>query len=151
VYVLGFPLGLVEEGKQNFVIVRSGTIARIRDALAEKRDSFLIDSFAFPGNSGGPVIALPEIVSIAGTKPHNAAYLIGMMRDYVPYRDVAVSQQTKRPRIVLRKIPAWPRVMTVDDIEDVMNTAVANAKGPIATSTPAQTPSLVPTPNAAHN
>lgn len=151
VYVLGFPLGLVEPGKQNFVIVRSGVIARIQDALAEKRDSFLIDSFAFPGNSGGPVITRPELFSITGTKSQNRSYVIGMMRDYVPYRDVAVSEQTKRPRIVFEENSGLADVIPIDDIQDAINTAVATAKGPMPASKPAQTPSTTPTANTARH
>ena len=63
VYVLGFPLGLVG-GERNFVIVRQGAIARIRDALAGVTKEFLVDAFIFPGNSGGPVITKPEISTI---------------------------------------------------------------------------------------
>src|SRR5207244_10980123 len=42
-YVLGFPMGLTGR-KRNGVIVRSGSIARIRDTLARNNPEFLIDS-----------------------------------------------------------------------------------------------------------
>src|SRR5437667_5124487 len=73
-YVLGFPMGLVG-GKRNAVIVRSGSIARIRDVLARSNDTFLVDAFVFPGNSGGPVILKPEVVAIDGTASVGQAYL----------------------------------------------------------------------------
>ena len=46
IYTLGFPLGLVSE--RDYVIVRQGVLARIRDALSGFSDEYLIDSFVFP-------------------------------------------------------------------------------------------------------
>ncbi len=67
VFVLGFPLQLVG-GERNFVIVRQGIIARIGDMLEGYSKTFLVDTFIFPGNSGGPVFLRPEVVAITGTK-----------------------------------------------------------------------------------
>lgn len=78
-YVLGFPMGIIGD-KRNTVIVRSGSIARIRDALAKVNPIFLVDAFVFPGNSGGPVISKPDAISIQGTKSQDAAYLIGIVQ-----------------------------------------------------------------------
>jgi len=64
VFTLGFPLGLVGE-ERNFVIVRQGCIARIRDALAGTSKEFLVDMSIFPGNSGGPVVSIPELLTPA--------------------------------------------------------------------------------------
>src|SRR5205814_3445547 len=102
VYSLGFPMGLVG-GERNFVIVRQGAIARIRDALAGTTKEFLIDAAIFPGNSGGPVVTRPELASIQGTKAQNAAYLVGLVKAYIPYQDAAISLQTRRPRIVFEE------------------------------------------------
>lgn len=68
IFVLGFPMGLVGPG-QEYVVVRQGAIARVRDTLDSPSTvtSFLVDSFVFPGNSGSPVVSKPEIVSISGT------------------------------------------------------------------------------------
>ncbi len=96
-YVLGFPMGIVTN-QNNCVIARSGIIARIRDVLAGASSTFLIDANIYPGNSGGPVINKPETTFINGTNSLLNAHLIGMVKSYVPYRDVAVSQ----PRIQLR-------------------------------------------------
>ena len=101
-YILGFPMGLVG-GPRNYVIVRQGTIARVRDYLAGSSKELLIDATIFPGNSGGPVITRPELTSIQGTKSQNAAYLIGVVQSYLPYQDVAISAQTKRPRIIFEE------------------------------------------------
>ena len=53
--------------------------------------------------------------------------------------------------VITKREPGLAGVVPVDDIEDVINRAVANAKGPIGTSVPAQTPSLAPTPSAARD
>lgn len=98
-YILGFPMGLVG-AERSFVIVRQGAIARIRDYLAGASKELLMDCMIFPGNSGGPVVTKPEAMSIQGTKSQSAAYLIGVVAGYIPYRDVAISQQTKKPRVV---------------------------------------------------
>lgn len=99
VYVLGFPMGLVSIDRQH-VILRSGAIARIRDFFEKRSSDFIVDALVFPGNSGGPVILKPEIISIEGTKSNPNAGLIGVIKSYIPYQDIAVSQQTGRPRII---------------------------------------------------
>ena len=93
IFVLGFPLG--ESGEErSYAIVRQGIIARIQDWLRESTRTFLIDSSVFAGNSGGPVLLKPEIASVRGTNTNDRCALIGMVSSYLPYREVAVSQQT---------------------------------------------------------
>jgi hypothetical protein len=118
-YVLGFPMGLVG-GQRNVVIVRSGSIARIRDALARSNDTFLVDALVFPGNSGGPVVLKPEVTAIVGTRPVDRAFLIGIVRSYVPYEDVAVSHQTGRARVVFAENSGLAAVHPVDYIEEAV-------------------------------
>lgn len=118
-YVLGFPMGLVG-GHRNSVIVRSGTLARIRDVLAGSNTAFLVDAFVFPGNSGGPVILKPEALAIEGTAAQTMPYLIGVVQAYVPYEDVAVSVQTGRPRIVFEENAGLAAVLPVDFIEETI-------------------------------
>lgn len=115
-YVLGFPMGLIG-GERNTVTVRSGSIARIRDTLAKATEEFLVDAFIFPGNSGGPVVSKPEALSIKGTKSQSAAYLIGIVKSYVSYKDVAVSLQTMRPRIIFEENSGLAAVHPIDCIE----------------------------------
>lgn len=115
IYVLGFPMGLMPSDRQH-VIVRSGIIARIRDLYEERSSSFTVDSLVFPGNSGGPVVYKPEIVSIQGTKTLKRAALIGIVKSYIPYQDVAISQQTQRPRIIFEENSGLANVETVDKI-----------------------------------
>jgi S1-C subfamily serine protease len=119
VFVLGFPMGLVG-GDRNFVIVRQGTIARIRDTLAGGTKECLVDVSVFPGNSGGPVVTRPEFAAIQGTKPQYASYLLGIVKSYIPYRDVAISAQTKRPRIIFEENSGLTAVIPVEFIKDAV-------------------------------
>jgi hypothetical protein len=116
VYVLGFPMGLVGEHR-NTVIVREGIVARIRDTLVGASQTYLVDSFVFPGNSGGPVISKPEVHSIRGTSAIGAAYLIGIIRAYVPFVDVAVSMQTRRPRVTFEENSGLGEVHPIDCVQ----------------------------------
>lgn len=102
VFVLGFPLG--EAGtERNYTIVRQGIIARAQDWLSGATNTFLIDASIFPGNSGGPVLLKPELASVEGTKSNNRCMLIGMVSSYLPYREIAVSQQTGRQRMLFEE------------------------------------------------
>ena len=122
IFLLGFPMG--DAGKdQNFVIARQGAIARIRDAIAGKSKHFLIDAAIFPGNSGGPVVTKPEIVSIQGTQAHSEANLIGIVAGYIPFQDIAISVQTKRPRIIFEENSGLGVVFSIEDITAVVERA----------------------------
>jgi hypothetical protein len=88
--------------------------------LISKSDSFLIDSFVFPGNSGGPVVLKPEIISIAGTPSQSKSYLIGMVIGYQSYVDVAVSQQTQHQRITFEENSGLATVVPTDYIADAI-------------------------------
>jgi S1-C subfamily serine protease len=115
IYLLGYPLGIVDTNSQ-YVIARYGIIARIRDTLAYKGKGFIIDTKNYPGNSGGPVILKAEATSIEGTKSNNKAQLIGIVNSYIPYIDVAISAQTKRPRITFEENSGLANVIPVDYI-----------------------------------
>jgi hypothetical protein len=129
VFALGFPMGmgvmlgpaspmLFED--RNYVIARQGSIARIRDCLAGVTNEFLADLFIFPGNSGGPVVLRPEMLSIQGTKPNNIAYLIGIVREYIPYSDIAVSQQTQQPRIIFQENSGLAGIIPIDYVNELL-------------------------------
>lgn len=115
VFALGFPVSLVGD-KSNSVIVRGGTVARIRDTFKNPLEPFLIDTTVFPGNSGGPVINKPEVVSIQGTKAVSDANLIGIIASYVPYQDFAVSRQTGNLRVIFEENSGLSNVFSVDCI-----------------------------------
>jgi hypothetical protein len=119
VFVLGFPMNLAGV-QRNYVIVRHGCIARISDMLEGTSSDFLLDTFIFPGNSGGPVILKPEAISITGTPSQNNAYLIGIVRAYIPYTDTAISPQTGRPRISFEENSGLAEVLPIDDIDQAI-------------------------------
>ena len=88
--VLGFPMGL-RSTEHARPIARRGMVARAEPTLV------IADVFVYPGNSGGPVLYVP-----------------GVIVSFIPYRDVAISLQTNRPRAVFEEnsglanvVPAW--------------------------------------------
>jgi hypothetical protein len=119
VFVLGFPMNLAGV-QRNYVIVRQGCIARISSMLGGADPTFLLDAFTFPGNSGSPVILKPEAISITGTPAQNNAYLIGIVRSYIPYTDLAISPQTGRPRISFEENSGLAEVLPVDNIDEAI-------------------------------
>ncbi|MDE2779235.1 MAG: serine protease [Chloroflexota bacterium] len=127
VFVLGFPLGM-SGGEYNYTIVRQGNIARIRDWLNGRSNTFLIDASVFPGNSGGPVIIKPEAVSIRGTTANKRAYLMGMVSAYIPYEDVAVSQQSGKARAVFVENSGLGIVVPMNIIKETVSLAVETSK-----------------------
>jgi Trypsin-like peptidase domain len=127
IFVLGFPMD--RAGKErNYVIVRHGIIARISEILDRASDTFMIDSLVYPGNSGGPVILKPEIVSISGTKSNSNAYLIGLVISYIPYQDLAVSTQTGEQRIMFEENSGLAEVLPIDSIDETIKAALADKK-----------------------
>jgi len=123
VFVLGFPMGISGE-ERNYTIVRNGIIARIQDWLHEKADEFLIDANVFPGNSGGPVVTRPESVQISGTQSFMRCCLIGMVSSYLPYDDVAISQQTNKPRVIFQENSGLAVVVPLDTIQETVKFAL---------------------------
>ncbi len=126
-YALGFPMGIVAKDRQN-VTVRSGVIARVRDLYENRTTDFTIDAFVFPGNSGGPVVMKPELISIQGTPAFKKAALVGIVKGYIPYRDVAISSQTKRPRITFEENTGLSLVESVDSIMEAIALDQKNKK-----------------------
>lgn len=134
VYVLGFPMGMVDTTRQ-YVVCRSGCISRIQDVLEGKPNGFLIDATVFPGNSGGPVLIRPEQSSIKGTKAIMQSYLIGIVESYVPYNDVAISQQTLRPRIIFEENSGLTSVITIDRVNETVERERMRIKARISKAT----------------
>ena len=107
---LGFPMGL-RSVDHAMPIARRGMVGR-KDSKV-----LLADLFVFPGNSGGPVLYVPTFK--LGAVKFNLTFLeqemlIGMVSSFLPYRDFAVSMQTKRTRVVFEEnsglanlVPAW--------------------------------------------
>ncbi len=120
VFVLGFPMGISDKIDRNYVIARRGSIAKIDDVA---RGTFLIDALVFPGNSGGPVVLATNVNFLQGTKPQERAYLIGMVRSYLPYRDVAFSGQTGEARLLSEENSGLAEVIPVDYLNETIKAA----------------------------
>jgi S1-C subfamily serine protease len=131
VYVLGYPMGLVSAAWQS-AICRMGCIARIQDVIVAGTGEFLIDAAIFPGNSGGPVVLRPEAMAITGTKGVSKANLVGVVQSYLPYQDVAVSVQTRRPRITFDENSGLAPVIPVDRVNELMAASMRRVKSRIA-------------------
>ena len=108
---LGFPMGL-RSVNHAMPIARSGMVGRADPA------SLLADLFVFPGNSGGPVLYVPPLragsATASGAEFVQHEMLVGMVSSFISYSDVAVSKQTRRPRVVFEEnsglanvVPAW--------------------------------------------
>jgi len=69
------------------------------------------------------VVLKPEIVSIEGTKTITRAALIGIITSYVPYKDIAISQQTGRIRITFEENSGLAAVLPADYIIEVVEKA----------------------------
>lgn len=98
-YVLGFPMSIAGE-EQNHVCVKGGLISRIDEEIIKTSKAFMIDSSIFPGNSGGPVILRPTVMSIDGTKAVNKPYLLGIVSGYLTYSEQLYTHQTKPATVV---------------------------------------------------
>jgi S1-C subfamily serine protease len=121
VFVLGFPMGLAGS-QRNYVIVRQGVIARISEMIESASTTFMLDAFVFPGNSGGPVVLKPEIVSIEGTKANQKAALVGVVTQSRNYVDTAVSGQTGRARITFEENAGLAEVLPIDYVNAAITT-----------------------------
>jgi hypothetical protein len=75
--------------ERNHVIARFGMIARLDDEILTGSRTFLIDASVFPGNSGAPVIVKPSSESLAGGRPIDQVYVIGMVRSMDWVREAA--------------------------------------------------------------
>jgi hypothetical protein len=78
------------------------------------------DAFIFPGNGGGPVISALNSNALQGTKVQNRVYLIGVVRGYLPYTDVAINQQTGLIRLVSQENSGLAEVVPVDYINETI-------------------------------
>jgi hypothetical protein len=84
-------------------IIRKGSIARVN-----KNKTIYIDGSVFPGNSGSPVFILPSPIRYTskGVNIGNdniGGKFLGIISQYMPYSEVAISQQTGRPRIIFEE------------------------------------------------
>ena len=127
IFVLGFPMGLVDKDRQ-YVICRGGCIARISDYLEDHANDFLIDALVFPGNSGGPVILCPSAYSLKGIAPITRSLLLGIVKSYIPYRDIAISPQTNDARIAFQENSGLAAVEPTSSILETVEIASKRMK-----------------------
>ena len=125
-FVLGFPMSISGKAK-NFVIVRQGIIARVDEEVLED-GYFYIDASAYPGNSGGPVIIKPEVVSINGTGTNGSAGLIGVISAGEIYKDIAISQQTGEAKIIFTEQTGLVRVVPIELVYEIIDAIMASSK-----------------------
>jgi len=126
-YILGFPMGIIG-GERNFVIVRQGVIARIRDYLAGLSKEILMDCMVFPGNSGGPVVTKPEAMCIDGTKSQNVPKLVGIVAQSITYKEVAISPQTGRPRVIFEDNSGLASIVPIQYLVDLIQNVESSKK-----------------------
>lgn len=102
-------------------IFRVGNISR-----KNKNSTLFVDAFAFPGNSGSPVFLSPSSIRFdsnsfnIGGDPLGDKF-IGVIGAYIPYEEVAVSTQTKRPRVIFQENSGLALIWTVDFINEIIN------------------------------
>ena len=87
VVVLGHPIS-VSSGYGLHPIVRTGSISQVSYMYSRnfKHKHFLIDAFAYPGNSGGPVIGIVE--KIVDDKLVYENCIIGIVQSVVMYNNI---------------------------------------------------------------
>jgi len=102
-------------------IFRSGTISRIN-----KDKTIFLDAFAFPGNSGSPVFLKSSPFRFdskdlnLGSDPLGDKF-IGIIGAYIPYDDVAISIQTKKPRVIFQENSGIALIWSIDFINEIIN------------------------------
>ena len=120
-FILGFPMGIAGTD-QNDVIVRHGIVARIQDWYDGRSKYFLIDSSIYPGNSGGPVVLKPVMWSSNNAPRFSKPKIIGLISAYLPYKDVAISNQTGLIRLVSEENSGLATVVPIDAVIELTST-----------------------------
>jgi len=59
-------------------------------------------------------------MSIKGTKSQNAAYLIGVVAQSIAYRDIAISMQTQKPRVLFEDNSGLTSIVPVQYLIDLI-------------------------------
>lgn len=115
VYSLGFPMAMVNV-KHSYPICRMGCISSISSAYDGLNPiDYIVDAQSFPGNSGGPIVIRPQ-----NKTRDEKVRLIGVLRAYIPYQEVLISQQTQKARSTMEENSGLTIVHPVDRILDVI-------------------------------
>ncbi len=101
-------------------VIRSGTIS-----LINNDSTFYIDASAFPGNSGSPVFLKPspikfdkQGISIGSDKV--GGKFAGVIGEYIPYQEIAFSNQTGRPRVIFEENTGLSKVWSATFLKEIM-------------------------------
>lgn len=127
VFFLSYQPGAVE-AEMVSPVVRTATLSMIKSD-----GTFLIDGNTFPGNSGSPVFLKPSAIRFdsggisLGDDPLGGKF-IGIVGAYLPYREVAVSMQTGRPRVVFEENTGLSIVSSVKLIQSLIDSASAQTQ-----------------------
>lgn len=118
VFFIAYQPG-AESQKRIAPVMRTGMISLINDDK-----TFYFDGFAFPGNSGSPVFFKPAAVRFGQSgfdigSDNLGGKFIGIVGEYVPYREVAISAQTKRPRVIFEEHTGLSRVWSANFLRDI--------------------------------
>lgn len=62
----------------------------------------------------------PEAMAIEGTKAHPKAALVGIVRGYFPYTEIAISTQTRQTRIVFQENSGLAEVLPLDYVNEAI-------------------------------
>lgn len=118
VYFMSYQPGV--NSRKIAPVIRRGMIS-----LINGDNSFFMDGTAFPGNSGSPVFVKPSPIrfnengiSVGGDDL--GGKFIGVIGEYVPYQEVAVSLQTGRPRVMFEENTGLSKVWSVSFINEIM-------------------------------
>lgn len=104
-----------EHGSMIAPVLRSGMVSR-----KNEDGSMLIDFHAFPGNSGSPVFIKPSIVRWGGEERDVSGNFVGVVGSYMPYNDVAISQQTGEPRVIFQENTGLSTIWPTDYLVDII-------------------------------
>jgi len=119
IFFMSYQPGIEPHGKIT-PIVRSGIISLINDDK-----TFYIDASAFPGNTGSPVFLKPSAIRfnkkgvVISNDPLGGKF-IGIIGEYIPYQEVAISAKTGRPRIIFEENTGLSRVWSATFIEEII-------------------------------
>jgi hypothetical protein len=85
--------------------------------------TFYIDAAAFPGNSGSPVFLKPSLVFNENREfvTSGGGNFSGVIGEYLPYQEVAVSVQTGLPRVIFQENTGLSRVWSTSFITEIIN------------------------------
>lgn len=121
VFFLSYQPG-IEIPKKIIPIIRTGTIS-----LLNIDKTFYIDGFTFPGNSGSPVFLKPTPIRFEaplrisfGPDPLGGKF-IGIISEYIPYKEVAISLQTNRPRVIFEENTGLSKVWSSNFIKEIID------------------------------